>query len=109
MLANVEKVKMEAEGSQLSQQGIDKRLRQPLAAIRHQARSQHNQIRLKLRRILVRTLNPRSFAAALQAVKHVGKKTPVKLHRVARTPEHGGSGQRSFILRQSCQNFGRSA
>src|SRR5258708_6239224 len=47
MLADVESVEVKAEGVQLPQQRIDKRLHQPLPAMRHQARPQQNQIRFK--------------------------------------------------------------
>src|SRR5580693_2083209 len=105
MLPDIKGLKMEAESSKLSQQWIDKGLRQPLAAILHQARPHHDQIGFKLRRVLIRTLNVRAFAAALQPVEHVGKKTPVKLRDIARSPEHGGSGQRTLILRQPRDNL----
>src|SRR5208283_6120669 len=47
MLANIENLQMEAEGSELAQQWIDKGLSQALAAIGYQARPQQSEIGFK--------------------------------------------------------------
>ena len=71
MLADVENLEVKPKGSELAQQWIDKSLCQPLSAIRHQARPQHDQIGLKFRRPFIGVLNPRALPAALQAMKHI--------------------------------------
>jgi len=98
MLANIENIEMKAESPEFAQQGIEIGLCQALAAIRHQAFSQQNQVGFKFRGVQVRILCARAFAAPLQSVKEIRKKSAVMLNRVARAPGHGDIRHGARIL-----------